>query len=514
MSKRTIRWLVRNNLVAWRPVETLEEDTMISEFGILNTAILVVYLAGMVAIGLRLATRQETTEDYFLAGRSMPWLAVGMSMFASLTSATTYMAVPAFAYEHNIAMIFGVAMSLAAAPILAWLIYPVYRRQRVTTSYEYILVRYGTNARRAVSGLFILSRLGWLGIVIYAPAKAISVASGLPLLPAIAVMGLLAVTYTVLGGLSAVIWTDVVQFVVLVGGAIWLVATLVVHVPGGAAEITRTAARAGKFDVFDWTDISRLTALSAMIGWFFIFLNDYGTDQVTVQRLMAVRNDKGVVKAIAFNALNDLFINGMLIFIGIGIYTYFHVFPGRLDPEVSGDGMLPFYIMHILPPGVSGLMVTAIFAAAMSSVDSGINSLATVIVNDWIRPARRTQKNDSSDLSLARWLTVIIGALATLAALYAAHIGDIVETWLNVMGLFSAPILAIFLLGMLTRRTHFRGWLAGALCAIAVTVLLQHALPQRIMPVWLFPLSFCITALIGYSASRIIRPPAQNDATL
>ncbi|MBN1362897.1 MAG: hypothetical protein JW993_20025 [Sedimentisphaerales bacterium] len=202
---------------------------MLEQFGTTNAVILAVYLAGMVAIGLVLAGRQKTTEDYFLAGRKMPWLAVGMSMFASLTSATTYMGVPAFAYRHNVAM-----------------------------------------------------------------------------------MGLLAVVYTVLGGLSAVIWTDVVQFIILTGGAVWLIGTLLVHVPGGAAEIVRIAAEAGKLDVFDWTDLSRLTILSATIGWFFVFLNDYGTDQVTVQRLLAVRDDKGVVQAIVFNAVNDLLINGML----------------------------------------------------------------------------------------------------------------------------------------------------------------------------------------------------------
>ncbi len=187
------------------------------QFGWLNTGVLVVYLAVMVGIGLRLAGRQRTGEDYFLAGRNLPWLAVGMSMFASLTSATTYMGVPAFAYQHNIAMIFGVAMSLVVAPILARWFYPVYRRHRVTTSYEYIQTRFGTPARVAVSTLFVLSRLGWLGIVIYAPAQAMAVASGMPLLLAIVLMGLLAVFYTVLGGLSAVIWTDVVQFVIPLG---------------------------------------------------------------------------------------------------------------------------------------------------------------------------------------------------------------------------------------------------------------------------------------------------------
>ncbi len=485
---------------------------MLHEFGVINTAILMTYLIGMVSIGLLLAGRQKTTEDYFLAGRNMPWLAVGMSMFASLTSATTFMGVPAFAYANNIAMIFGVAMSLVAAPILGRLIYPIYRQQRVTTSYEYILRRYGPHARRAVSALFVLSRLGWLGIVIYAPAKAMAVASGMPLNLAIGLMGLLAVTYTVLGGLSAVIWTDVAQFVILCGGAVWLIETLVTHVPGGAAEIVRVAAAGDKLSVFDWTDLSKLTILSAMVGWFFVFLNDYGTDQVTVQRLMAVRTDKGVTKAIVFNAVNDLLINGMLIFIGIGIFAYFRAFPERLDNTVDADGMLPFYIMHILPPGVSGLMVTAIFAAAMSSVDSGINSLSTVIVNDWVRPFRHRSSSEAGDVTLARWLTVSLGLLATIAAVYAAQIGNIVDMWMGIVGLFSAPVLSIFLLGMLTRRARFEGWLVGAACAIVLTLVLRRYYAEELMTIWHFPISFCATTVIGYGTSLLIRAPQRRPS--
>jgi SSS family transporter len=328
-----------------------------------------------------------------------------------------------------------------------------------------------------------------------------AVASGMPLTLAIVMMGLLAVTYTVLGGLSAVIWTDVVQFVILFGGAVWLVGTLIVHVPGGVGEIVRVASEGGKFDVFDWGDFGKLTALSAMIGWFFVFLNEYGTDQVTVQRLLAVRQEKGVVKAIAFNAVNDVVINGMLIFIGIGMFAYFQAFPERLEAGVEGDGMLPYYIMHVLPAGVSGLLVTAIFAAAMSSVDSGINSLSTVIVNDWIKPWRREAHADRGDVALARWLTVALGVLATVAAIYAARIGGIVEMWMRVMGLFAAPVLSVFVLGMFTRRAHFVGWLAGACVGVALTVVLQVWYEDQFMAIWHFPVSFAVTTAVGYTVS-------------
>jgi len=199
-------------------------------------------------------------------------------------------------------------------------------------------------------------------------------------------------------------------------------------------------------------------------------------------------------------------INGMLIFIGIGMFAYFRAFPDRLSSGVDTDGMLPFYIMHRLPPGVSGLMVTAIFAAAMSSVDSGINSLATVIVNDWIKPVRRADRAESlsHDVTLARVLTLGLGLLATGAAFYAARIGNIVRMWMNIVGLFAAPVLGIFVLGLLTRRATFRGWLVGAGCAVGVTVFLQQTAGDALMAIWLFPLSFLVTTVVGYAVSRLL----------
>jgi solute:Na+ symporter, SSS family len=483
------------------------------EFGLINWIVLGVYLAAMVLMGVFLAGKQKTTEDFFLGGRKMPWLAVGMSMFASLTSATTYMGVPGFAYKQNIAMIFGVVTSLLVAPILVTLFYPFYRRLRVTTSYEYIYLRYGKSARYAVATLFILNRIGWLGLVLYAPALAMSVATGMNQVLAICLMGLLAVTYTVLGGLAADVWTDVVQFIIMIGGALWVAIALAYAVPGGTPAIIHAAVGTGKFDVMDMWEFGKLTALSATVGWFFVFMNDYGTDQVTVQRLLAVRTDRGVTLAIVFNAINDLAVNGLLIFVGIGVFAYFQAFPDRLTAGLSTDMMLPYYVMHALPVGVSGLVITAIFAAAMSSMDSGISSIATVVVNDFVKPMRKAVATDAADMALARWLTFAIGIVSTVAAVYAARIGNIVEMWMNIMGLFGAPVLGMFVLGMLTRRAHFVGWLVGAVAAIVAVLWLQQW--STIMAVWYFPISFAITSIVGYVASTVaVRSPAPVDLTV
>ena len=223
-----------------------------SAFGALNYSIFFIYLAAIFGIGLLLAGKQKTTEDYFLAGRKMPWFIVAMSMFTSLTSATSYMGIPGTAYKENISLIIVGVMSVIGAPVMIFLFYPFYRRLNVTTSYEYINRRYGRNARFATSGLFILARLGWLGVVIYSPALALSVVTGINLYFAIFIMGVLATSYTVLGGLSAVLWTDALQFIILVGGAIWVAVTLMMNVPDGLSGIMTIARESGHLDIFNF----------------------------------------------------------------------------------------------------------------------------------------------------------------------------------------------------------------------------------------------------------------------
>ena len=190
-------------------------------FGLTNYTILILYLAGMLGIGLFFARKQEDSEMFFLGGRKLPWLAVAMSMYASLTSAVTYLGLPGMAYAENISLIIVCIMSPVVAPFILLLFYPLYHRLQVTTSYEYIEKRFGPSARYGVAGLFVLARLGWLGTVVYAPAMALSIVTGIPLWSCICMMGLLATAYTALGGLAAVVWTDAIQFVIFMFGALF-----------------------------------------------------------------------------------------------------------------------------------------------------------------------------------------------------------------------------------------------------------------------------------------------------
>jgi len=436
----------------------------------------------------------------------MPWLVVALSMFASLTSAISYMGVPGTVYHENTSLLFGFIISPIVAPVLVFLFYPFYRRLQVTTSYEYIGRRFGPAGRYAASVLFLLARIGWLGTVIFAPALALSAATGLHLTLSILLMGVLATTYTVLGGLTAVLWTDVAQFIILTGGAVWIAITLLLNVPDGFAGIMEIARQTDHLKLASWRpSLVEMTVPVVVISYFLSFMQDYGTDQVTVQRLLAVRTFRGMAKAAILNSFFDLFIMSLLLFLGLGMFAFYHTYPELLAEGLQKNEILPYYIMQALPVGVSGLVITGIFAAAMSSMDSGINSLATVVTNDLIRPLRRTAHSETEDVKLARILTLVLGIFATGVAFVVSQIEDILQASQTFLGLFTGPILALFLLGILTRRGHVRGWLVGTAISVVATFWLQRFTEAH----WTlyFPFAFAVSFVIGYLGSLAIRRP-------
>lgn len=471
------------------------------QFGTIDYAILLIYLAAMVWIGFLFAGKQKTAEDFFLAGRKMPWLAVAMSMYASLTSAVTYMGLPGLAYRSNVTLLAVAVVSPLLAPILILVFYPVYRKLGITTSYEYIGIRFGEAARKTAAALFLLARLGWMATVIYAPALALSIATGLPLVFSILTMGLLATLYTVMGGLAAVLWTDVVQFITLIGGAVVAALFLIHFSPDGAAGIIAFARDNNHLQLDGSISLWRMTLTGVAISFFFQMMQDYGTDQVTVQRLLSTKTKGGMAKAILFNAGTDFCIVSLLLFIGLGLFAYYSNNPAALPEAISGDKIFPYFIAHVLPTGVSGLLIAAIFAAAMSSMDSGINSMATVVVTDFIGGGEHVVRR-------ARIVTALLGVLATALSVYLFFMSSakgIIETFATFMGLFSAPVLALFLLGLLTKRGSFAAWIPAALVSIGATFWMQST---EIAWIWYFPTGFAISFIASWLLSMLLNRSA------
>jgi len=470
-------------------------------FGTLNIVILATYLLAMLLIGLHFSRRQQSGEDYFLAGRNMPWIPVAMSMFASLTSAITFMGLPARAYEENIALLVVCFVSPLLVPILVLVLYPAYRRHGVTTSYEFIGLRYGQAGRTAVSILFVLARLGWMATVVYAPALALSVATGLPLYLTILLMGGMATFYTVLGGLAAVLWTDVVQFVILVAGAFWVAGDVIIKAPGGIHQILDIAREAGHLNIFSLNfSLVEMSGLIVAVSFFLQMLQDYGTDQITVQRMLAIKHNSGVTKAAIFNACTDIVMVALLLFIGLGLFAYYQLHP-EAAPPISADAALPHYIMQVLPAGLSGLLISAIFAAAMSSMDSGINSLATVIEHDFIKPFFPKTPMGKSVVSRARRLTLLLGILATELAFGVSCMTNIIDSFATFMGLFNAPVLALFMLGLISKHARFRDWVISVVAAVSGTLFLKYI--ANVHWVYFVPFSFSISFSLTWILSTI-----------
>ncbi|MEZ4702782.1 MAG: sodium:solute symporter [Rhodothermales bacterium] len=439
-------------------------------FSALDYAVLAVYLAALAGMGVFFARRETTTADFFLAGRRVPWWAAGLSIFGTQLSAITFMAIPAKTYAEDWSYFFGQMAIVAIAPVVVYYYLPYFRRLDVASAYEYLERRFDRRVRWFGSASFVLFQLGRMGIVLALPAIALSTVTGIDVYVCILAMGVLATLYTALGGIEAVIWTDVVQVVVLLGGAALSLIWIAFHVDGGAAEIGRIGEAAGKWRAFDWAfDATAPTIWVVFVGNLFANLVPYTTDQTVIQRYLTTPDERQAARSIWTNAVLTVPASLTFFTMGTALFAFYQVHPASLPAGLAGDAIFPWFIAHELPPGVSGLVIAALFAAAMSSIDSSMNSVATSLVEDVYRLARPNEP-DAAYLRLARRLTVGLGVLGTSAALALAtfEVKSLWDVFLQLVGLFGGSLAGVFALGMFTRRADARGAWVGALASAAI----------------------------------------------
>ena len=432
-------------------------------FSWLDYAAIAVYLAGLVAMGVYFSRRESTTDDFFLGGRRIPWWAAGLSIFGTQLSAITFMAIPAKAFATDWVYLMGHVAVVAVTPLLIWAYLPFYRRLNVTTAYEYLEKRFNVIARLLGSAAFILLQLGRMGVVLYLPAIALSAVTGVNVYLCIVVMGVLATTYTVLGGIEAVVWTDVVQVAVLIGGAVLSLLVIVCRIDGGVSRIVEMGAAAHKFRMVNPTwDIATTAIWVVVVGKMIEGLVPFTADQTVVQRYLTTRDEKQAARSIWANA-SMIVPSGALFFtLGTALWAFYKLHPNLLAPLDETDRILPWFVAQQLPAGISGLVIAALFAAAMSSLDSSMNSIATALTTDWYRRFR-PHVTDHHCLTLARWATVALGVLGTGLALYMAAIGSrsLYDQYLRIVGLFGGGVAGLFFVGIFTRRANGLGAIVG-----------------------------------------------------
>ena len=436
----------------------------IPDFGLVNYLVLGSYLLGLVLLGLYFSRRESSTDEYFRAAGRIPWWAAGISIFGTQLSAITFMAIPAKTYATDWTYFFLNLSILLVAPVITAVFIPHFRQLGLTSAYEYLERRFNLTARLLGASMFIVLQIGRIGIVLLLPSLALAVVTDIYVTTCIVIMGALSIVYTVLGGIEAVIWTDVMQVVILLGGAVVCLVAIPLSLEGGLGAFWDIATAADKLRVFDlrwdWTEATFYVVLVGGIG---TNLVSYGSDQTVVQRYLTTRDEASARRSVWTGAL--LSVPATLIFFGMGtaLYVFYQTHPTQLMAEVATDAIFPFYIVTQLPQGVAGLLIAGIFAAAMSSLDSSMNSIATVVTTDFYQRFRTP--TDGQSMRLARWTTGIVGVVGTAFAL-AMSAWEIQSLWdqLNTfIGLFAGGLGGLFLLGMLSRRVNATGAIAGLL---------------------------------------------------
>ncbi len=491
-----IRPAVRSPKV-WRAMRVDAQQ----RFSRLDYAVLGVYLASLIVMGAYFSRREKTTHDFFLAGGRIPWWAAGLSIFGTQLSAITFMAIPAKSYATDwMGFLYNMGI-VAIAPLIVFCFLPFYRRLNVTSAYEYLEKRFNVAVRLLGSGLFIIFQFGRIGIVLLLPSLALSVVTGMSVHACILVMGILATVYTVMGGIEAVIWTDVLQVVVLMGGALVAMILVALEVDGGFPGMFATALEDGKLHMVDWNlDFTTLTIWVVLLAWA-NHLIPYASDQSVIQRYMTTKDEASSRRAIWTNAI--LVVPASLIFFGMGtaLYVFYKQHPVDLNPAMeSADAIFPWYIMHELPAGLSGLLIAGIFAAAMSSLDSSMNSMSTAVVTDFYRRFRKGL-TETHCLRVARLLTALFGVVGTVFALVMAST-DIKSLWdvfIMYLGLLGGGLGGLFVLGIFTRRANGPGAIVGLLASGIV----QYAMKSYTeLHSYMFAFSGMVSCVvIGYLAS-------------
>ncbi|MGM5470020.1 sodium:solute symporter family transporter [Flavobacteriaceae bacterium LMO-SS05] len=445
-------------------VQTFKIADAAHPFGILNYSVLALYLLISVLIGLYFARKQKSTADYFTGGGRIPWWAAGLSVFGTLLSAITFMAIPAKAFVTDWSFFFLNITAILITPLIAFVFIPFFNKLKIKTAYEYLEDRFNYAARAFGSLSFILFQLGRIGIVLLLPSLAISIVTGIPVETSILIMGILCIFYTTFGGIEAVIWTDVMQVVVLLGGSVLAVVWIMLHTETSFGDMITYASERDKFNItnmeFSFTDS---TFWVVFIGGLASAMVTQGTDQTIVQRYLTSSSVKDSQKTLYTNAV--LTLPATIIFFGIGtlLFIFYTEMPNELSPAISNnDSIFPWYIVRELPTGVSGLLVAGIFSAAMSSISSSLNSVSTAYCNDF-HAHFRPQVADAKLLRIARLATMITGVLGVLLALWMAssNIKSLWDQFYRFLGLFTGGLGGMFLLGMLTKKANATGTLLG-----------------------------------------------------
>ena len=471
--------------------------TVDSSFGWINYVVLVVYFVGMLLLGFFFMKRNEDTDDFFKAGGRIPWWAAGISIFATTLSAITFISIPAKSYATDWRMLLFNLAILMVVPIIIRYFLPFFRRFNFETAYQYLEVRFNRGIRWMASALFVFFMVSRIAIVLFLPSLALNAVTGFSVYFSIIIMGVVTIIYCTSGGMEAVIWGDVIQGFILIAGALAAFAYMVMGVDGGIGTFWDTAIIHNKFTWLDFRfDLTQPVFWVVLLGGIANTLITYTSDQSVVQRYMTTKDENATAKSIWLNGIISVPVSIIFFLLGTGLYVFYISNPANMsitNPNV--DSVFPQFIVSEMPVGFAGLLIAAIFAAAMSTLSSNINSVSAVITSDFYKTlwSKTTLK---SSMSVARWAGIIVGVFGIGMALILAT-WDIASLWdqfNTFLGLLTSGLGAIFFLGIFFPRVGATAAFIGLISGIGVLVLVQGNTN----------LSFLLYGLIGMVSSIVV----------
>jgi len=467
-------------------------------FGLVNYAVLFIYLIGMLGVGYFFMRRGGGgTDDFFKGGQRIPWWAAGISIFATTLSSITFLSIPAKSYATDWRMLIFNMTILLIAPIVVRYYLPFFRKLSVASAYQYLEMRFNRAVRFFASAMFCLFMVTRIAIVLFLPSLALHAVTGMDVYFCILMMGLITMSYCTMGGVKAVIWGDVIQGFVLVFGALLALVFMVIGTEGGLDGFFTTATADGKFRTFDFDfNWAQPVFWVTLIGGMANQLITYTSDQSVIQRYMTVKDQKSAARGIWLNGIITIPVTILFFLLGTGLYTFYKSNPAHLDISIRNqDAIFPHFMVNELPIGLAGLLIAAVFSAAMSTLSANINSVSTAVTEDFFQ---RLHGNltEKTRMRIARISGVIVGLIGTGFALGLAT-WDIKSLWdqFNVfLGLLTSGLGGLFLMGIFTKRINGAAAMTGLLASIVLLLVLRSYTQ----------VSFLLFGFIGLTTSFVI----------
>ncbi|HET6527946.1 MAG TPA: sodium:solute symporter [Balneolaceae bacterium] len=477
-------------------------------FSVIDFIVIVVYLLGVAYFGIRVAGKQSSTADYFLGGRDVPWWAVLFSVVATETSTLTFISIPAVAYGGNLTFLQITIGYIIGRIIVSIIFLPRYFEGNLSTAYQFLEQRFGGSMRNAASTTFMITRLLADGVRLFATAIPLAIIlrlggafTGLSdiQLYIISICAIAAITffYTLIGGIKAVIWMDVVQMAVYIGGALLAMGVLIADLPNGLSGALSLASETDKLQIFNWGfDLSfeafiaqPYTFFTAVIGGAIFSIASHGTDQLIVQRLLTTRNVENSQKALVWSGFVVALQFALFLFIGVLLFAFYEAQTAQQLGLATTDAIFAKFIVEQLPVGVSGLIIAALFAAAMSSLSSSLNSLASSTTFDLYKPYFGKNNTQAEDLKVSRIATIAWAFILTASAIFfaflqlqAAQRPTVVELGLGIASYTYGGLLGAFLLGRLFSKPDSTDALIGFFIGLMSLLFMVQGPIQDFLP--------------------------------